>query len=150
MRSKLSAAVLSSLVCSCLGLVSVGRAADPPKAKITYQDHVSAVFRSRCGSCHNPDKQKGGLNLDNYGATLQGGGSGKVIEPGDADNSTIFLVVTHKEEPKMPPNVGEDPGRRDRADPQVDRRRRPGEFRQRRLRQGQAEVRVQARPRVIG
>ncbi len=68
MRSKLSAAVLSSLVCSCLGLVSVGRAADPPKAKITYQEHVSAVFRSRCGSCHNPDKQKGGLNLDNYGA----------------------------------------------------------------------------------
>ena len=109
MRSKLSAAVLSSLVCSCLGLVSVGRAADPPKAKITYQDHVAAVFRNRCGSCHNPDKQKGGLNLDNYGATLQGGGSGKVIEPGDADNSTLFLVVTHKEEPKMPPKSAKIP-----------------------------------------
>ena len=71
---------------------------------MTYQDHVSAVFRSRCGSCHNPDKQKGGLNLDNYGSAMQGGGSGKVIEPGDAESSTLFLVVTHKEEPKMPPN----------------------------------------------
>ena len=35
---------------------------------------------------------------------MQGGGSGKVIEPGDAENSTLFLVITHKEEPKMPPN----------------------------------------------
>ena len=104
MRSKLAFSVLSALVFSCLGALSVGLAADPPKAKITYQDHVSAVFRSRCGSCHNPDKQKGGLNLDNYGSAMQGGGSGKVIEPGDADNSTLFLVISHKEEPKMPPN----------------------------------------------
>ena len=104
MRSKLGFAVLSALVFSCLGVVSVGFAADPPKAKVTYQDHVSAVFRSRCGSCHNPDKQKGGLNLDNYGSAMQGGGSGKVIEPGDADNSTLFQVISHKEEPKMPPN----------------------------------------------
>ena len=65
---------------------------------------MAAVFRSRCGSCHNPDKQKGGLNLDNYGSAMQGGGSGKVIEPGDAENSTLFLVISHKEEPKMPPN----------------------------------------------
>ena len=40
---------------------------------------------------------------------MQGGGSGKVIEPGDADNSTLFLVVSHKEEPKMPPNSAKIP-----------------------------------------
>ena len=77
MRSKLSALVLSGLTVSCLGLASVSRAADPPKAKVTYQDLVAAVFRSRCGSCHNPDKQKGGLNLEQLRrAALQGGGSG--------------------------------------------------------------------------
>src|SRR5271163_3562531 len=104
MRSKkIMAAVLSGLVYSFLGIVSVGRAADAPKGKVTYQDHVSSIFHSRCGSCHNPDKQKGGLNLDNYGSAMQGGGSGKVIEPGDAENSTLFLVISHKEEPKMPP-----------------------------------------------
>ena len=104
MRSKLVFSVLSAMALSCLGVLSVGLAADPPKAKITFQDHVSSVFRSRCGSCHNPDKQKGGLNLDNYGSAMQGGGSGKVIEPGDADNSTLLQVILHKEEPKMPPN----------------------------------------------
>jgi hypothetical protein len=104
MRSKLAFSVLSAFFFSCLGPLSLGVAADPPKAKITYQEHVSAVFRSRCGACHNPDKQKGGLNLDNYGSAMQGGGSGKVIEPGDADSSTLVLVISHKEEPKMPPN----------------------------------------------
>ncbi len=104
MRLKLAFSVFSALVFSCLGVVSVGFAADPPKSKITYKEHASAVFRSRCGSCHNPDKQKGGLNLDNYGSAMQGGGSGKVIEPGDAENSTLFQVISHKEEPKMPPN----------------------------------------------
>ncbi len=103
MRSKLIAAVLSGVVCSLLGIISIGRAADAPKAKVTYQDQVSPIFRSRCGSCHNADKQKGGLNLDSYGAMMQGGGSGKVVEAGDADNSKLLLVVTHEEEPKMPP-----------------------------------------------
>ena len=35
---------------------------------------------------------------------MRGGGSGKVIEPGDPDNSALFLSVSHREEPKMPPN----------------------------------------------
>src|SRR5271163_416145 len=109
MRSKFLYSVLSALVFSSIGAFSVGWAADAPKAKVTYQEHVSNVFRSRCGSCHNPDKQKGGLNLDNYGSAMQGGGSGKVIEPGDAANSTLFLAITHKEEPKMPPNSAKIP-----------------------------------------
>ena len=73
------------------------------KEKVTYADQVSGIFRSRCGTCHNPDKAKGGLNLDSYGAAMQGGGSGKVIEPGDAEGSTLLGVITHKEEPRMPP-----------------------------------------------
>lgn len=103
MRWKLAAALLSGMLCTIAGFLPAGRAADTPK-KVTYTDHVAPVFRSRCGSCHNPDKQKGGLNLDNYGAAMQGGGSGKVVEPGDPDGSTLLLVVSHKEEPKMPPN----------------------------------------------
>ena len=90
---------------SCLG-TGLGR---PRRRPAEGEDHLPGprrrpVFRSRCGSCHNPDKQKGGLNLDNYGAAMQGGGSGKVIEPGDAESSTLFQVISHKEEPKMPPN----------------------------------------------
>lgn len=86
-----------------LGLAPHVAAADAPP-KITYQEHVSAIFQARCNSCHNADKQKGGLTLENFGGVMQGGGSGTVIEPGDPDSSTLFLLVSHAEEPKMPPN----------------------------------------------
>lgn len=87
-----------------LGLGSLAPAADTKGAKVTFADNVSPILRNRCGSCHNPDKAKGGLNLETFSAAMQGGGSGKVIEPGDPDGSTLLLVVTHQEEPKMPPS----------------------------------------------
>ena len=50
---------------------------------MNFQDNVSAIFQARCNCCHNADKAKGGLTLETYGSTMQGGGSGKVVEPGD-------------------------------------------------------------------
>ncbi len=69
-----------------------------------YKDDVLPVFNARCNSCHNPDKKKGGLVLDNYAGMMQGGSSGKVIEPGDADNSRLYLLTAHEEKPEMPPS----------------------------------------------
>lgn len=74
------------------------------KPKVTYKE-VSAIFQARCYACHNADKQKGGLTLDNYASAMAGGGSGKVIEPGDPDSSTLWLVVSHTEQPFMPPEA---------------------------------------------
>src|SRR5271163_3969432 len=74
-------------------------------AKINYEEQVSAVFKNRCNGCHNADKQKGGLNLETFGTAMQGGGSGKVIEPGDLDASTLYQLVSHKDQPTMPPNA---------------------------------------------
>ncbi|HWE40280.1 MAG TPA: c-type cytochrome domain-containing protein [Isosphaeraceae bacterium] len=79
------------------------------RPKVNFQDQVSTIFRNRCNSCHNADKQKGGLNLETFGTAMQGGGSGKVIEPGDLDTSTLFQLVSHKDEPKMPPNSAKIP-----------------------------------------
>src|SRR5262249_8622947 len=85
-------------------------AADAPK--VTYKE-VSAVFQQRCNSCHNLDKKKGGLALDNYTAAMQGGASGKVVEAGDPDASRLYELVSHSGEPKMPPNSPKTPA----ADP---------------------------------
>ena len=35
---------------------------------------------------------------------MQGGSTGAVIEPGDPDSSRLWALVSHAEEPKMPPN----------------------------------------------
>lgn len=101
MRLNTSGILLSTLIALA---PSLSLAADA-KAKVTYQDQVSAIFKNRCNSCHNADKQKGGLNLETYSSTIQGGGSGKVIEAGDPDSSTLYQLVTHSEQPNMPPNA---------------------------------------------
>lgn len=83
--------------------MSFGAVSAAAADKITYQDHVLPIFENRCFSCHNADRARGGLNLATYNATLAGGGGGEVVLPGDVDNSTLYLVIAHLAEPKMPP-----------------------------------------------
>jgi len=80
----------------------LGAAAADDK-KITFQDHVLPLLREKCAACHNADKKQAGLNVTNYTALMEGGGRGKAIEPGDPEQSTLYLLMAHKETPHMPP-----------------------------------------------
>ncbi len=80
------------------------RAADAPK--VTYADHVLPLLRDKCIGCHNAEKGKGGLDVSTYFKLMAGGSSGEVVKPGDADDSRLYLLAAHKEEPKMPPSGG--------------------------------------------
>jgi hypothetical protein len=71
---------------------------------LTFDDNVLPVLRQRCGSCHNPDKKAGGLDITTYTGLMAGGGSGGSIEPGDASASYLYRLVTQEDEPKMPPD----------------------------------------------
>ncbi|MFN0055269.1 MAG: c-type cytochrome domain-containing protein [Planctomycetales bacterium] len=75
----------------------------PPAEKINFQDHVLPIFRAKCGTCHGAGQAKGGLVLESFSATIQGGASGVVVEAGDLDASRLWALVTHKEQPAMPP-----------------------------------------------
>jgi WD40 repeat protein len=77
--------------------------AAPAAAKINFQDHILPIFRAKCGTCHGVDQAKGGLVLDSYGAAILGGASGAVVEPGELDSSRLWALVSHKEQPVMPP-----------------------------------------------
>jgi hypothetical protein len=94
---------LASLVVLLLTVAVARVSAEDAKPKVNFTDNVSAIFQNRCNSCHNGDKKKGGLTLETYGGVMAGGGSGKVVEPGDSSNSRLFLLCSHEEEPKMPP-----------------------------------------------
>lgn len=72
--------------------------------KITYDEHIQPILRQKCFACHNPDKRSGDLDLTNYTGLMQGGGSGEVVEPGDSSASYLFMLITHEEEPSMPPD----------------------------------------------
>jgi len=71
---------------------------------VTFDDNVLPLLRQRCGSCHNPDKKAGGLDITAYTGLMAGGGSGGSIEPGDASASYLYRLVTQEDEPKMPPD----------------------------------------------
>ena len=60
------------------------------------------VLHSNCLSCHNPEKEKGGLDLTTREGLLRGGDSGVVIAS-DPDQSRLIEVLAADAEPHMPP-----------------------------------------------
>ena len=105
MHPKRYITVATLLLTVLMGRAGVADDKAAAKPKVNYNDNVAPIFQSRCNSCHNADKAKGGLALETYAATMQGGGSGKVIEPGDLGGSHLWELITHAAEPKMPPSA---------------------------------------------
>lgn len=85
---------------------SVGRcyaAADSDETKeVSFRDDVMPALRKNCLACHNSTKDEGGVNLESIDAILDGDYDGLVI-PGEPDDSRLFVVAAHDDEPVMPP-----------------------------------------------
>jgi hypothetical protein len=98
---------MQSRIAALLLVVCAGAAqaqdAPPAEPKVTYDDHVKAIFRAKCSNCHNTDKKVAGLDLTNYTSLMAGGGSGAAVEAGDPSASYLWMVVSHESEPYMPP-----------------------------------------------
>src|SRR3954468_3000354 len=94
---------LLALVRSPLSLTAQEAKPAVTAPKITYDEHVRPIFREHCFSCHSADKQESGLALDSYQKALAGGSSGEVVLAGDLGSSRLWALVSHAEEPKMPP-----------------------------------------------
>jgi len=77
--------------------------ASKTKAKVTYDDDVRPLLKRRCASCHSGDRTEADLDIANFTALMQGGGSGAVIDAGSADDSYLFRLVNHDDSPEMPP-----------------------------------------------
>ena len=105
-RLAICPALVLAVFAVILGSVAVrgaSAAEDKAKPKPSFAGDVGPILRNRCNTCHNADKAKGGLNLETFSTAMQGGGSGKVIEPGDADGSRLWELVSHSDQPFMPP-----------------------------------------------
>ena len=86
-------------VCLICPAVAVGEG----DSAVSYESEVKPIFREHCIGCHNADEQKGGLALDSYAATIEGGSSGEVVFEGDAEGSRLYQLVNHDDAPEMPP-----------------------------------------------
>lgn len=76
-------------------LVTSSLGADEPP---TFEDDVLPIFRNSCLVCHNTDKAKADLDLGVYSAML----ARDVLAAGEPDESLLYRLITHAEEPKMP------------------------------------------------
>ncbi len=78
----------------------VAQAAD----KVTYEADVKPILREHCFACHNQDDAESSLALDSFEGLTTGGASGEVVAAGDLDGSRLWMLVSHQEEPTMPPD----------------------------------------------
>jgi hypothetical protein len=76
-----------------------------PEDPLLFQHLVLPVLETKCISCHNPNKLKGGLNLSSYASLITGGESGISVVSGDPGQSELFrriqLPLNHDDH--MPP-----------------------------------------------
>jgi mono/diheme cytochrome c family protein len=72
---------------------------------LAYSDVIKPILETKCYSCHNANKQKGGLRMDDSLLLMKGGKDGKVIETGNADASEMIkrLLLPVDNEDHMPP-----------------------------------------------
>ena len=81
----------------------VARGADDPLTQ--FEREVRPVLEHRCLECHGPDKQKGGIRLDQKASLLGMGDSEQpVVVPGQSAASLIVKrILSHDPDEAMPP-----------------------------------------------
>lgn len=77
--------------------------ATPGSSEVTW-DQVRAVFQKRCFACHRGEQARGGLDLSSVASIRAGATSGASVVSGKPEESLIYTLPAHLENPKMPPN----------------------------------------------
>ncbi|GAC1440438.1 MAG: ribonuclease inhibitor [Sediminibacterium sp.] len=70
-----------------------------------YADVIQPILQTRCYSCHDAHKQKGGLRMDGPKWLVKGGKDGQILVPGKAAESELVkrLLLPEESEHHMPP-----------------------------------------------
>lgn len=78
-----------------------------------YNDVVKPILSTKCYSCHNSNKQKGRLRMDDVLLLMKGGKNGEIIDLNNADSSEMIkrlllpVDVEHHMPPKEKPQLTE-------------------------------------------
>jgi WD40 repeat protein len=82
----------------------------PEVSEVTW-DEVRSVFQKRCFACHRGEQARGGLDLSTVASIQAGSTSGAAVVSGKPEQSLIYTLPAHLEDPKMPPNGAKLPQR---------------------------------------
>ena len=92
-RFSLAGVLLPALLPICV------KAAEPD-----FIHEIAPILRTNCFKCHNDTKKKAGLSINDEAAFRAGSEDGPIVEPGDAEASMMYQVIsTDDEDERMPP-----------------------------------------------
>ena len=76
---------------------------DARRDRIDFVRDIQPILRDHCYTCHGPEKKRGALRLDSREWVLRGGVSGKILTPGQAKASPLYLLLVDPDpESRMP------------------------------------------------
>lgn len=76
---------------------------------VDYARDIAPIMETYCIACHTADDANGELVLDSFADMLNGGEHGPAVTAGEPDSSRLFLMVSGRMEPVMPPDDMEGP-----------------------------------------
>src|SRR5437773_2112236 len=100
----LSVGVTAALVAGRTAAAVAGQNANlkPDAPAVSYFKDIRPIVREHCAGCHQPAVKQGELTLTTYEGFMDGGAKGKVIRPGQPDQSLVIAYLTGAEKPQMP------------------------------------------------
>lgn len=60
---------------------------------VSFSQSVAPIFAKRCLACHNARVAKGRFNMETFAGIMKGGESGEVVEAGNGELSTLYIMV---------------------------------------------------------
>jgi hypothetical protein len=66
---------------------------DAARDRIDFVRDIQPILRDHCYGCHGAEKKRGALRLDSREWVLRGGVSGKILIPGQAKASPLYLLL---------------------------------------------------------
>ncbi|PYV01259.1 MAG: hypothetical protein DMG26_13955, partial [Acidobacteria bacterium] len=97
----LSVGVTAALVAGRTAAAVAGQNANlkPDARAVSYFKDIRPIVREHCAGCHQPAVKQGELTLTTYEGFMDGGAKGKVIRPGQPDQSLLIAYLTGAEKP---------------------------------------------------
>src|SRR5436189_2504792 len=71
-----------------------------------FRKQLRPLLLERCVKCHGGEKVRSGFDLTSRETLLKGGDNGTVIVPGKSKESRLWKLVSHLDDPHMPPKEG--------------------------------------------
>ncbi len=102
-------AVVGIIAAGWLGLIARAEESGlPPSAarKVAYDADVRPLLEARCGSCHGPKTQKGGLRLDRRDSAVREGDEESPVLPGRGAESLLVKLAAGLDPDRIMPPKG--------------------------------------------